>query len=435
MPQTNTKAKILYVVLPLTDKKPFITADEAVCKAQNCVYIELDLLISLQKTFAKEQFYIGVTSFQNHCYTNQKISLRDMGEFGQGAFSNAPILAKEALVYSGKIVGIKKANLEDLHLMRYPEQIQDGENNFVIDGNKASGKTQYFQHLPNENPFTTENEDIVLANFQQVPALYKFTLTSNAHKINQQFIIPLAILRAEKDIPANTLVGYDYGDNYWRTLNIFPSYFSHSGVVQTTYILSGKNADGIIELTATKKVLCDIGHTRYIDNDTEIYIFPGENVSILKEYLLKTIKGTIKIDLPMIAELKNFERGLYKNVDVLTFPLANFSAPKDPLILSIFEGTTKKDGALFAIFTLDSIIQASREGLIKLAEYLHLGNPNKKLVNIFQTPQIPHYAIFPEQPLPIFSLEKHSIFKTLADNFSKPSMVLEIANMRRGNHA
>lgn len=263
-------------------------------KTENCLVYNLELLKSKQSSFSRNQLLNWQQILEEHLKTVKKLILKDMGEYGTGVFTRSKVYFHELVIYPGQLIDTS------LHKHLSPEEriyfLQiPNETNLHVDSKYTDCIAKYFQHLPVPDPN-------MLADFDgEIPAYENFGSNCAYVKIkceNEYYIVPVRVFMARRDICANSIVGFDYGKEYWRCLNWDFTYFTAAGTPISCYYLNCNNTKYQLSQAAYTALL---KHGYFLDSNRLLFL-PREVRDTFDDLPTLSNEGSVSVRVRAIAE-------------------------------------------------------------------------------------------------------------------------------------
>lgn len=161
---------------------------------------------------------ISIYRLANLC--NDKIEIRPMGSYGEGAFATKEITRGEWLIYGGWYTDTKPE--EDAQYSVTIEEIC--EEICTVYSEYALPLASKLQHLPEQH----SDPRVATENFASLVYHYRIHLPDT----NEDKLLPILVLQAKRVIAPGEILGWDYADQkYWQKLQFFPALFEKNGIV------------------------------------------------------------------------------------------------------------------------------------------------------------------------------------------------------------
>jgi hypothetical protein len=250
----NTRSTDCWLI-PLTgDNSP---EKKALDNPNDCAaYETLIIPVSILNTFKKADSLksAGLTySTLRHTYQrgSKQTILKNMGApFGKGIFAGPQgFLKGDILVYSGFYFLCETGSTQRSEQV-YLSQVTESTN---VDAKNVENQARYLQHLPDgDDPFekrflTQLNTEIATANLLHSSFYVSITLD------DEDYLIPVSVCIATRNIAANEIMGYSYGMSYWNLFAAIPTLFNLWGKPIDVATLQLRTHDGIDLRFAVKR--------------------------------------------------------------------------------------------------------------------------------------------------------------------------------------
>jgi hypothetical protein len=286
MPTTIPPKKSECLVIPLDlQLKPYKTFLSRTDKTHNSLIFNLKSLKAKQAEFRNNPLLDWQTILIGHVKTAVKLTVKDMKEFGEGAFTLSKVLQREYVIYPGQLVN--SALTVDLPLQERIYYLRVPYTELCFDPKYTECVAKYFQHLPRADPD-------VLAEFHgEMHAEENFASDIAYVEINfesESYVIPVRVLGAREDVEAGCMVGFDYGNKYWKLLNKNFTYFTKAGVPIKSYCFTVNEFKYVVSQTTFTGLLND----GFFINEKRFLFLPSETRQAIKNLLTQANNAAVQ---------------------------------------------------------------------------------------------------------------------------------------------
>jgi hypothetical protein len=377
-----TSVKENYFVIPMRlDKTPFVASMSRQEQTEDAIYISLKMMKVLETMAVKiptQELPISIKELiANHLKTKDKISIRKMqGALGQGAFTKCDIMTNDCVIYSGLLEHISKpARLASQHSISIFRKIHL-EHDIQYNATYCENSAKYFQHLPDSDSGPRNGEDYsVNANFHPATVYCEIMFSKTIYSI------PIITLTARTDIPANSLIGFDYGFEYWKSVGAPFVYMTKTGKPLTTYWLESINTRNNdfclvpLNIAAFTLLVCE----SYIILEDCYFLLPKESRESLDNICqsITNENGSRVISLPAIFSLNSQNFSIFDNRVFLTIGNKPFELVPNKLVnhfeivQDILQSSAQTGESLVILnFPLQNLLKSSVEMIINLKSFL-----------------------------------------------------------------
>jgi hypothetical protein len=218
-----------YWIIPLmTNELPYKTTIEDLKNfhAEEALIIPVLIMNQFVKSDHSKQARFTLQELrQAHQLGCSKIILKDMGEpFGMGGFAGPQgFPANTRVFYSGIYfeIGNNPGSTDE-----YCAAISDS---ISIDGGNVNGKARFLQHLPDASHLL-ERDFLELLEHVVATENVRHRTTHLALRLEDcDYVIPVSECLAFRNIAANEIIGFSYGEEYWNSFAKAPSLFNPVG--------------------------------------------------------------------------------------------------------------------------------------------------------------------------------------------------------------
>jgi hypothetical protein len=354
-----------YLVVPLEkNAKPYMKKMLPKTEMANCIYVKIKTLEIIRNNYTNPDIVSLQAMIVKHDIISKKIELKDMKEYGTGGFSKQKIEKDELLIYAGQIGLNSEFDIADTHIATLtPEGIPESRCASISSANTEC-LAKFLQHLPEDT--STSNNGAVSSNFT---ITLKFI---NVNFKNNIYLVPVYVLIAKDSIPAGSILGIDYGKDYWLDMNISPAYFNRQGEALETFDVRCDDVNFQVSIPLTRTGLEDFVRRGYIFNAVDCELLTAESRTLLEDFLknLSPKSGTTVIKIPSMVAIVS--RGKIGKVDE---GLGYYVIRKKDDVISAEMAVTFKiaysdfKNIPMMVLPLAPISAASKEDLLKLVAY------------------------------------------------------------------